>query len=88
MGRFSKNNNTPFPDALIQEARGLDSLRNIIESHDIDIHIPQIFQVNQEVSEMTAIDQQGGSSSQWHQLGQALAQLHQIKQTQFDQGTG
>jgi len=81
---FKKHNSTPFQDALIKEAAGLDSLRQtLIDSGCAYLNIPQVLGVSETVLEMTAIDMRPASQAQMRRLGIGLAHLHQVKQLSY-----
>jgi len=81
---FKKHNSTPFQNALIKEAAGLDSLRQtLIDNGNAYLNIPQTLGVSETVLEMTTIDMRPASQAQMRRLGIGLAQLHQVKQLSY-----
>ncbi len=83
MGHFHKSNNTGYQDALIKEAEGLNSLKQVLESNDIKIKIPAVFQVDEQVLETEHINQLAGAKQQWFDLGASLARFHTVQQKSF-----
>lgn len=77
---FTKHNNTSFDDALTKEANGLALLKHNLQKHNIKLKTPQVLQVNEHILTLEKIQQSAATTAQWQQLGQALAQLHQIQQ--------
>lgn len=79
---FRKVNHSGHPDALRQEAAGLEALRAALIAQQIPIKIPAVCGVNEQVLELERIDHLAGSKQQWVDFGAALAQLHLIPQAQ------
>ncbi|WP_223787474.1 fructosamine kinase family protein [Marinicella meishanensis] len=80
---FHKSNHSSHPEALCQEAAGLEAIRQVLTEHQIPIQIPQVHAVNDHSLKLQRIDHRAGSAHQWTAFGQALAQLHQIPQAQL-----
>ncbi|MCG7199760.1 fructosamine kinase family protein [Marinobacter pelagius] len=81
---FTKHNTTRFADALICEAEGLESLRAALEQAGvIGIRVPEVLRVNHDVLEMTGIQSKPATDETLSMLGEGLALMHRLKQSQY-----
>lgn len=78
---YTKHNHTPFSDALMQEAEGLDCLRQGLG--DAGVRVPDVFGVDHSSLEMTAIDPGAWNDRAWERLAAGLARLHRVRQPHF-----
>ena len=82
---FTKHNHSPFQDALLLEAAGLQRLREAIACDPNNpLRVPEALSVTEQQLQLTRIHNQRPGSHQWQQLGEGLALLH--KQTQLSYG--
>ena len=71
---FYKANNTPYEDALICEANGLDILRRHIPEKLL--RVVEVYSVDKKQLGITAVDSISPSDSHWKKLAEGLAILH------------
>ncbi|MGM0767902.1 MAG: fructosamine kinase family protein [Pseudomonadota bacterium] len=84
MPHFVKTNQTPFCDALVREAEGLEVLRSALEMADVtDLRIPALLAVESDRLTMTRIDASPASDATLALLGDGLARLHALPQDQY-----
>lgn len=81
--KFTKYNHTDFNDALIKESNGLKELHKTLQAHQINIKIPDVFQVDEESMTLERIQATQANTQQWQDLGRNLAQLHLIEQSTY-----
>lgn len=75
--RFRKSNSSAFTDSLLREEEGLEALRTELQTRAIkDLHIPQVFAVDERELILQAIQPQRPQSWHWQCLGNGLAELH------------
>jgi len=74
--RFNKFNNSPYTDALTQEAAGIKALNELITHLCLNLKTPHIYSVDNNNLILERINHQSGSNKQWQDLGQSMAQLH------------
>lgn len=77
---YTKYNHSGFADALRCEARGLALLA---EHAGPDLHVPDVYAVDENRLVMTAVDAAPFSEAGWRKLGSALAALHAKPQPLF-----
>ena len=75
---FIKANNTPYQDALIREAEGLDLLRRHIPEHLL--RVVEVSSVDEKQLAMTAVKSTAPTEYQWQKLAEGLAVLHSKRQ--------
>ncbi len=85
--KFNKHNHSRHPDALQQEAHGLQLLAEQLQRLNSPIKIPVVYAVDQHTLTLNHINQKTPLSSQWHTLGQTLAELHQVPQKHYGHDT-
>lgn len=77
MSNFIKQNQTPFADALIREAEGLEVLRQALSESDNDlINIPLIHKVDNTELHIENIKGRPPTDEHFNKLGKGLARLH------------
>ncbi|WP_417446480.1 fructosamine kinase family protein [Kangiella sp.] len=77
---FYKSNRSQFTDQLIQEAKGLELLRNAIQKYQVPyLNIPNIESVSDEQMVLQQVNSFAWSPQSMNQLGEGLAHLHKIK---------
>lgn len=83
-GIYTKRNATGYPDALICEAEGLQQLSGTLESAGVcGLRVPEVKRVDSERLEMTAIRAAAPDEHTLAKLGEGLARLHQVEQTDY-----
>lgn len=82
MLKFTKYNHSPYPDALLKEAEGLEYLRKLAADNPY-IKTPHIYQVDENQLEITHIRTQPASQQQMANLGKGLAFIHHQKQSSY-----
>jgi fructosamine-3-kinase len=80
---FIKHNSSRFNDQLIKEAAGLELLRATIESKQITLRIPHIFNVSKQKLELERINATSATTAQMKDFGRELAKLHGIEFQHF-----
>lgn len=80
MSYFVKYNNSVYKDSLHAEAKGLKTLRNVIEKNHIQIKTPDVINVSSSKLTLTQIQATRPSQELQCKLGIELAKLHNIKQ--------
>ena len=84
MSHFIKHNHTPFPDTLLREAEGLESLRAGLRQAGVrEIRLPEIYAADHDRLTLTRIDAAPASEATLVMLGEGLAGLHAIPQDQY-----
>lgn len=74
---YVKRNSTPFSNALVIEAKGLQLLRDSLVQNDIaEIAIPDTYHVDENALTMQSIDARLATQLQWNELGVGLAKMH------------
>lgn len=80
---FTKSNPLPGSQSLVCEAEDLQHLRQALQDYRIDgISIPGVRPASPRSMVLDYIDSHPATDIQWQQLGQALAQLHQVTHPQ------
>lgn len=75
----TKQNASPFPDALYREAEGLALLKDaILQTGSTSVRVPDVFLVNESCIRMTAVRQKRQTSRLLYRLGETLGQIHQL----------
>ncbi len=83
-----KHHQSSFSDTLLREAEGLQALANQIERSGIKtIRTPKLFEISLTALKMERIGAQRPSAGQMAQLGQGLAELHQVPFQNYGWGT-
>lgn len=86
-GIYTKHNTTGFPDALICEAEGLECLSGALQAAGVNnVRIPEIFRVNEQVLEMTAIVVARAEDATLEMLGEGIARVHKAVQSSYGWG--
>ena len=78
---FVKRNRSPYPDQLLCEAHGLESLRRAAAGTGIDV--PEVFEVGESSLQMARIHPARCQPAQWQRLGAGLARIHSLPQPAF-----
>lgn len=76
---FIKQNSSRFNDHLIKESAGLGLLKQLIETHHINLQVPQVINVCEQQLELEPINAINPSVKNMAQLGAELAKFHSVK---------
>ncbi len=77
---FHKSNSSQFNDHLLQEAKGLELLRQSIQKHQVPhLNIPKIESVSDEQLVLQKVNSSSWNPQLMEQLGKGLAHLHKVK---------
>lgn len=84
---YTKRNATAYPDALICEAEGLEQLAGALEQAGVrGLRVPEVRRVDREQLEITAIQATPPDEHTLEKLGEGLAYLHKIQQSDYGWG--
>ncbi|WP_372995714.1 fructosamine kinase family protein [Marinobacter sp.] len=84
---YLKHNATGYADGLLCEAEGLEHLAAALKEAGVTgIGVPDVFRVDENELELTAIQASGGSDRAREALGEGLARLHRLSQAAYGWG--
>jgi len=83
-GVFTKPNVTGYADALICEAEGLESLREVLRDQEVSfLGVPEIHRVSEKELKVAAIDSCAATQATLEMFGEGLARMHKARQPQY-----
>ncbi|MDO6442208.1 fructosamine kinase family protein [Marinobacter sp. 2_MG-2023] len=86
-GVFIKPNSTGYADALVCEAKGLESLREVLRDQGIScLRVPEVYSVSESELKVTAVDSCSASPTTLKMFGEGLARMHKARQPQYGWG--